>query len=360
MLQSELRHLAHVHAGTHIDLLADPALGDEDAAQVFECLLGRKPRRHQLDGDRSIVFPARGATAYGGIKVKGAGYRGGPIRIGRRHDKPYALPRYDAEGAATLDAAKDHGRAFAGAMSYQQARHEFAVSRYLLQGGMRIFPAIGYGALRRDGQTSWFTVLDWPIDGVRDWFEFMRDRAAVARIATAFGATQRDLAHRDVFMVLSGLVAFGDALLRKDFHTAHIASPDDSFLTRLSHYLFDANFILALFVHDERLPDIADHRTLARAAYVRALTGHDHSPARIDGFKGLLVELKYADWMMEQRMDRLAADPIGRTLLEEFMAGSGERALFGELRALPDVPPPVPPPVLASRPRRFPWLPWNR
>jgi len=61
MLESELRHLEHVLAGTRIDLLADPALGDEDARQVFECLLGRMPPGHQLDGDRSVVLPSRGA-----------------------------------------------------------------------------------------------------------------------------------------------------------------------------------------------------------------------------------------------------------------------------------------------------------
>lgn len=356
MEESDLRHLEHVHAGTRIDLLADPALGDEDAGQVFECLLGRKPPRHDRDGDRSIVFPARGAAGYGGIKIKGAGYRGGRVRMGQRHDKPYALPCYDAEGAATLDAAKDHGRAFAGAMSYQQARHEFTVSRYLLQQGMRVFPALGYGALRRDGHTSWFCLLDWPFGRVRDWFDLMRDRAAVERIAMAFGATQRDLARRRVYMVLSGLVEFGDALLRKDFHTAHIAGPNDSLLTRLSYYLFDANFILAQFVHDQRLPDIADHRTFAKATYLRALTGHDYSPERIERFKSLLVELKYADWMMEQRMDRLAADPIGRTLLEEFLAESGERDLFGVLPSVADL-------SLAGAappPRRFPWLRWSR
>jgi hypothetical protein len=353
---SDLRHIEHDHAGERIDLLADPALSDEDAAQVFACLLGRMPLRHVLDGDRSVVLPGRGSGVYGGIKIKGAGLRGGRVRMGRRHDKPYALPRYDAEGAASVDAAKDHGRAFAGGMSYQQARHEFTVSRYLHQRGVRVFPSLGYGAVRRDGFTSWFCVLDWPFGQVRDWWALTRgERVAVERIATAFGDTQRDLARRQVYLALSGLVEFGDALLRKDFHTAHIAGPNDSFLTLLSYYLFDTNFILAQFVYDRHLPDVADHRTVAKAAYVRALTGQDYSPARIDGFKGLLVELKYADWMMERRMDRLAADPIGRTLLESFLADCGEQELFGPLPAVTG-----PTAEAAAPPRRFPWLRWNR
>jgi hypothetical protein len=349
---SDLRHLERDHAGARIDLLADPALSGEDAAQIFECLLGRMPHPHLLDGDRSVVFPARSSGVYGGIKIKGAGFRGGRVRMGRRHDKPYALPRYDAEGAATMDAAKDHGRAYAGGMSYQQARHEFTVCRHLVERGVRIFPSLGYGALRRDGHTSWFCVLDWPFGQVRDWFEFTRERSAVERIATAFGDTQKELARHDVYLILSGLVEFGGALLRKDFHTAHIAGPNDSFLTRLSYYLFDINFVLAQFDYDLSVPDIADHRTLAKAAYVRALTGQNHSPASIGAFKQLLVELKYADWEMEQRMERLAPNPVGRTLLEAFLAGSGERALFGALPPVADPPPaPAAPPL-----QRIPWL----
>lgn len=357
MPEINLRPLAHDRDGTRINLLADPSLSDVDAAQVFDCLLGRKPRRHILDGDRSIVIPALGSSLHGGIKIKGAGYQGGPVRMGRLHDKPYPLPRYDAEGGATIDAAKDHGRAYAGAMSYQQARHEFIVSRYLHQGGMRVFPAIGYGSLVRDGGSSWFCLLDWPFGEVRDWWTHTRERSSVERIAQAFGDTQQELARRQVYMLLSGMVQLGDELLRKDFHTAHLAGPNDSFLTRLSYYLFDINFLLAQFVHDRHMPDIADHRILAKSVYLRALTGQEHSPVNIDRFKSLLVELKYADWRMEQRMYRLAADPIGRTLLERFLAESGEGHLFGELRALTDSPTPSAPPA-ASQPNA--WWHWLR
>jgi hypothetical protein len=358
MTPTDLRHLERRGDDTQVDLLAAPALSDQDAIQIFDCLLGRKPRRHTLDGDRSIVFPARDPGVYGGIKIKGAGYRGGRVRLGQRHDKPYPLPRYDAEGAATLDAAKDHGRAFAGGMSYQQARHEFTVCRHLSAQGVPVFPALGYGALRRDNASSWFCILEWPCDTVQDWWELTRDRAAVLRIAEAFGATQQDLARHDVHLALSGMVAYRDALLRKDFHTVHIAGPNDSVLTRLAYSLFDINFMLAQFSHDQHLPDIADHRILAKSVYLRALTGQEHGPDDIARFKGLLVELKYADWEMERRIDRLAADPVGRRVLERFLAESGEAALFGPL---PDgVATAVAAAPTAESPRRLPWLRWKR
>ena len=54
-------------------------------------------------------------------------------------------------------------------------------------------------------------------------------------------------------------------------------------------------------------------------------------------------------------MDRLAADPIGRTLLETFLAESGERALFGALPAVTERPSEA-----GAPPRRFQWLRWDR
>ncbi len=337
-------------------MLADHGLTADDADQVFECLLGRAPKPRVLDGTRSVILPSRGSGVHGGIKIKGAGAPGSGVQLGTLHSKPYALPRYDAEGAATIDAAKDHGRAFAGGMSYQQARHEFAVSRHLVLRGVRVFPPLGYGVLRRGQLASWFCVLDTPFCEQRDWWQLTRSRAAVERIATTFGRTQRELARQDVFLTLSGMVALGDDLVRKDFHTAHIAGPNDSFLTRLSYYLFDTNFILAHFVHDHYMPDMADHRALARSSYLRALTEQEYSPTELDRFKGLLVELKYADWPMEQRIARLSADAIGRTLLERFLEESGEQPLFSGVSDLVGADHPIEEP----RPARRGWLRWRR
>ena len=324
-----LRHFSRDESETKIDLLATPALHEADAAQVFDYLLGRGAKRRILDGTRSVILPSRGSGIHGGIKIKGAGSQGSGVRLGELHSKPYALPRYDAEGDSTMDAAKDHGRAFAGGMSYQQARQEFMVSQYLSLRGMYVFAPFGYGVLRRGALASWFCLLDTPFLELRDWWQLTRRRAAVERIAATFGETQRELARHEVYLVLSGMVAFEDRLVRKDFHTAHLAGPNDSFLTRLSYYLFDTNFILAHFINDKYVKDIADHRELAKSTYLRALTAQDFTPPDIDRFKRLLVELKYADWGMQQRIARLADDPIGRAFLEAFAADSGEQMLFG-------------------------------
>jgi len=350
-----LRHRSRHNSDGRIDLLADPGLADEDAERVFDCLQGRTPTPRVLDGTRSIILPSRGSGIHGGIKVKGAGAPGTGVQLGTLHSKPYALPRYDAEGAATVDAAKNHGRAFAGGMSYQQARHEYTVSRYLGLRGIRVFPPLGYGVLWRGQLASWFCLLDTPFCEPRDWWRLTRSRPAVERIATSFGETQRELARHDVFLTLSGMVALGDALIRKDFHTAHIAGPNDSFLTRLSYYLFDTNFILAHFLHDRYMPDMADHRALARASYLRALTGQEYAPTELDGFKRLLVELKFADWPMEQRIARLAGDAVGRTLLEQFLGESGEQPLFSDVSDLAGGTRPTG----EARPARRGWFRWR-
>jgi hypothetical protein len=337
-------------------LLADHGLTDDDAEQVFDCLLGRAPRPRVFDGTRSVILPSRGSGVHGGIKIKGAGARGAGVQLGTPHSKPYALPRYDAEGSATVDAAKNHGRAFAGGMSYQQARHEFTVSRYLALRGMRVLPSFGYGVLRRGPHASWFCMLDTPFYEPCDWWQLTRSRAEVERIAIRFGRTQRELAGHDVFLTLSGMAAIGNELVRKDFHTAHIAGPNDSFLTRLSYYLFDTNFILAHFSHDRYLPDLADHRELARTSYLRALTGRDYSPGELDRFKSLLVELKFADWPMEQRIARLTDDRVGQALLEGFLEDSGEQPLFSGAADLV----PTDRPTGEARPVRRGWLRWRR
>jgi hypothetical protein len=232
-------------------------------------------------------------------------------------------------------------------MSYQQARQEFVVSRYLLQRGMRVFAPLGYGVLRRGTLASWFCLLDTPFRELRDWWQLTSDRAAVEQVTAALGETQRELARHEVYLILSGMVAFEDRLVRKDFHTAHLAGPNDSFLTRLSYYLFDTNFILATFANDVYMP--ADHSGIAKSTYLRALTAHEHAPPDISRFKSLLVELKYADWRMEQRIARLADDPVGRTLLQSFLADSGEEVLFGELPSAA----PATTPAIEARPGRF-------
>lgn len=333
---------------TRIELLADPTLGGDDVEAVFDCLLGRPPRRRIVDGTRSVVIPATGSGVYDGIKIKGAGLRGSPVRLGELHAKPYALPRYDFEGAATVDAAKDHGRAFTGGMSYQQACQELTVSRHLYERGVRVLPALGYGVLRRNGLASWFCLIGTPFGEQLDWWRLTRERANVARIAARFGESQLELAEHSVFLALSGMVEVAGELVRKDFHTAHIAGPNDSFLTRLSLFLFDTNFVLAHFALDGYLPDVADHRELAKITYLRALTGREFTPDEIDRFKGLLVECKFATWTMEERIARLAGDPIGRTFLDAFLDGSGQKELFDEQPRAASIPMPVG----AARPRR--------
>lgn len=323
---------------TQITLLADPTLAEADVEAVFGCFLGRPPRRRMLDGTRSLVIRNTNSGVHDGIKIKGAGLRGSRVRLGELHAKPYGLPRYDFEGAATVDAAKDHGRAFAGGMSYQQACQEFAVSRHLSERGVQVLPALGYGVLRRNGLASWFCLIGTRFGEQLDWWRLTRQRASVARVAERFGQSQLELAEHAVFLALSGMVEVAGDLFRKDFHTAHIAGPNDSFLTRLSLFLFDTNFVLAHFGLDGYVPDIADHRELARVTYIRALTGREFPPHEIDRFKSLLVESKFATWTMEERLARLASDPIGCVILDDFLRESGQEDLFNELPPAAPIP----------------------
>jgi hypothetical protein len=63
---------------------------------------------------RGVLIPCSSEQRYDGIKIKGAGYRGKPVRFGIPHQHVYALPRYDFEGNFTPDAAKAHERPHSG------------------------------------------------------------------------------------------------------------------------------------------------------------------------------------------------------------------------------------------------------
>lgn len=333
----------------NVGLLAKRTLLRKDVEAVFDLLLGRYSGRRLIDGTRSVVIPSDGSADHDGIKIKGAGLQGATVRMGTPHSKPYALPRYDFEGAATVDAAKDHGRAFAGGMSYQQACQEFTVSHYLVERGMHVLPPLGYGVVRRDGVASWFCLLATPFGDHPDWWKLTRKRKNVERIARAFGESQLELVEQSVFLSLSGMIEVACQFVRKDFHTAHLAGPNDSFLTELSYFLFDVNFMLAQFAHDRYLPDVADHRELAKTTYLSALTGREFAPGEIDRFKRLLVECKFSPWTMDERIARLTSDEIGRTFLEMFLERSGQKPLFD---SLPLAATPIRPSGDSTQPRR--------
>ena len=169
-MTTSLRHLVREEGPARIDLLAEQSLTDEDAILVFDCLLERVPSRRILDGTRSVIIPSGGSGGLGGIKIKGAGLHGGLAYDGEAARQTVPFPRYDAEGAATIDAAKNHGRACAGGMSYQQARHEYIVSRISRCAECSVCAPLRIWRTSSRRIRQLVLPPRWPRGGVNDWW----------------------------------------------------------------------------------------------------------------------------------------------------------------------------------------------
>ena len=285
-----------------------------------------------LSETRSALIPCRTETTYDGIKIKGAGFEGGPVRFGTLHKYDYSVPYYDYEGNYSPDVAKDFHRAYAGGMTYQQTLQEFQVSSYLVAQNFETYPPLGYGLIKYNGLCSWFCLLNAPFRAPVDGDRLYDTEENIKTTTTFLAKSQKELYRLGVNLVLSGITAIDGKLIRKDFHTSVIASPNDSFMTRLCYFLFDVNFVLYLYVDPHRPvrnhPKTPKGCNLARIEYVRGLTDMDSSITEVDEFKKLLVVLKENHSLnVYERVEFLKRNSLTKKMLMQFMS-EDEKAQF--------------------------------
>ena len=114
----------------------------------------------KLDGSRSVRLPHPERRGFD-IKIKGAGFLGGPIRFGKHLRSGPAAPVFDFDGRMMEDAASGHNNAFLGGASFQQAATEYAVTGILVGLGFPVVPCLGYGRVGTAGHDSWFSIFEW-------------------------------------------------------------------------------------------------------------------------------------------------------------------------------------------------------
>lgn len=119
-----------------------------------------------LDGKRSVRISHPEKEGFD-LKIKGAGFNGGPIRFGAHRRSGPKAPAFDYEGRMMENVAAGHDNAYQGAASFQQAANEHRVSGLLNDLGYPTVPCLGYGKVERDGFTAWFSVFEWD----RAWSE---------------------------------------------------------------------------------------------------------------------------------------------------------------------------------------------
>jgi hypothetical protein len=116
------------------------------------------PRK--IDGQRSIRI-AHPDYEELELKIKGGGYKGGPIRFGTFHQSNLKAPVFDFDGRMMEDVASSHDNAFAGGASFQQVIAEYRMSRFLQRIRLPHILCTSYGKVEMDGATSWFSLHDW-------------------------------------------------------------------------------------------------------------------------------------------------------------------------------------------------------
>ncbi len=282
-------------SGYDIELTALAALDEREIEMIARYLAGHRDDPRYLSEGRAVLLPGSLARRFDGIKLKGCGLLGGKVALGRLHGARYSVPRFDFEGTFLPDPARDHHRAPAGGMSYQQAVNEAKVAQYLDGKGFETLPGLGYGSVHKDGITSWFCILDAPFAPARSHIQSITTIKQAVDAGALYASTQDQLSRLDVYLTLLGSTVIDGRMVRKDFHTARVASLDDSPASLLAYQLFDLRFAFRIY---EAAPfgSDAEKRQAAQSAHLETLLGVAFSPQAIRRFMSLVY--------------RLSADPI--------------------------------------------------
>ncbi len=118
-----------------------------------------KISEYVCDGTRSIRTTHPDKEAFW-LKIKGAGYAGGSIQFGTLWNSRLRAPVFDFDGRMMEDIASGHDNAYRGGASFQQVAVEYRMSKMLQSLGFEVVPCIGYGCIRKDGLTSWFSLFE--------------------------------------------------------------------------------------------------------------------------------------------------------------------------------------------------------
>lgn len=175
------------------------------------------------------------------LKIKGAGFQGGPVDFTRlRATGPKAL-WFDFEGRVAEDVAMGHDAAHPGGATFQQAATEWQVSGRLVAAGERLPACLGYGRITKDGTTSWFSVFEWSprIPSERGWPDIPAE-AFITRLRMMGETTLRLALCHGLLGFPSAIHDDTGALLIKDLHPFREASPVTMSQVSFAMHLFHA------------------------------------------------------------------------------------------------------------------------
>lgn len=273
-----------------------------------------------IDGTRSVHIPHPEKEGFD-LKIKGAGFRGGPIRFGTLHRSGPKAPLFDYEGRMMEDVASGHDNAYQGAASFQQAANEYRVSGLLNGLGYPTVPCLGYGKVEQGGLSAWFSVFEWdrawnenvvvPHISIEEWVEANRKS----------GHLILDLAIEHDLVGHCWYVAKPDgSYLIKDLHPFIRADPVNmSQISWVMQVFFALHIRCRAAVHVPVWDDIEDIPENMQACPLQAVcpgaTTADHDSLRL----ALVPRYMYgppSDFSVAELLALLEGSPISRALLD--------------------------------------------
>lgn len=207
-----------------LDSIAFYGIPDDCRAIVTDWYAGRIAAL-DLDGARSVHLPhPRGGGRV--LKLKGAGFMGGPVRFGVHHRSGPKAPVFDFDGRMMDDIASGHDGAFSGGTSFQQASTEYRVAQRLHERGYAPIPCLGYGRIEKDGLVSWFSLFEYPPGLSKDMMYPSLPLEKWIALNTEIGPLMVDLAvkHNLIGYCWYSQLPDGQCLIR-DLHPFRFADP---------------------------------------------------------------------------------------------------------------------------------------
>ena len=210
--------------------------------------------RKKLDGYRSICIP-HPEKHDSWLKIKGAGFEGGPIEFGVYWKSGLIAPVFDFDGRMMEDVASGHDNAYRGGASFQQVVVEHRMSRTLGDLGYRVVPCLGYGRIRSDDYTAWFSLFEY----AREWEALVPPRFTIEEYADAtsrMGRLLTDIAVRHQLIGHGWFVAApGGELFLKDLHQFRAADAINMSQISWVMHLFFVLHIISLGAKHECRPE---------------------------------------------------------------------------------------------------------
>ncbi len=272
------------------------------------------PRK--LDGDRSVRIAH---PDYEGmeLKIKGAGFRGGPIGFGQLHRSNLKAPVFDFDGRMMEDVASGHDNAFSGGASFQQTIAEYRMSMFLQRIRIPHILCTAYGKWDTGSHTTWFSLHDWDPRMIRVNPQGVTPEEFAAAMARK-GKLLLELALRYNMIGNCAYAKLGDEYYLLDLHFfRQLDAFNASQISWVMQVIFNLHIVSLTAMHFSKGTAVfpADFQAYPFRCVLPGATQEDHEDLRSTIVAPYMLG-RPEDFSMRALCAALARNPISRALLD--------------------------------------------